>query len=201
MISISRKGFRGAAAIALSCGATLAHAHTGHGTASLLQGLAHPLAPDHLLAAVAVGLWSARALPAGRRWQGPAVFLAALVAAALAGHAGTALPFVDQAIAASVMLFGAMLALTWRGAAGSPARGLLLVGAAAALHGLAHGAEASGAAFAAYASGFLATTALLHAGGVCAGLALQRVRASLAERIALALGAGLGAAGLYLLGS
>lgn len=190
---------RGAAAATLACGATLAHAHTGHGAASLLQGLAHPLAPDHLLAAVAVGLWSARALPAGRVWQGPAVFLFALVAAALAAQAGLALPFAEQGIALGVMLFGAMLVLACRGVQPQPVSGLLLVAAAAALHGLAHGGEAAGAAFASYAAGFLASTALLHALGLSAGFGLQSLRASLARRIAFGVGAGFGAAGLYLL--
>lgn len=194
-----RNTLRGAAAAALACGATLAHAHTGHGATSFLQGLAHPIALDHLLAAVAVGLWSARALPAHRAWQGPAVFLLSLVAAALAAQAGLALPFVEQGIALSVMLFGAMVVLACRGVTPQPARGLVLVGAAAALHGLAHGAEAGGASFAAYAIGFLATTALLHATGLSAGFTLQRLRASLARRIAYGIGAGFGAAGLYLL--
>ena len=194
-----RNTLRGAAAATLACGATLAHAHTGHGAPSFLQGLAHPLAADHLLAAMAVGLWSARALPTGRVWQGPAVFLFSLVAAAFAAQAGLALPFLEQGIALSVLLFGAMLVLACRGATPHPTRGLLLVGAAAALHGLAHGAEASGAAFTAYAIGFLATTGLLHAGGLASGFAVQRLRASLAQRLTIGLGAGFGAAGLYLL--
>jgi urease accessory protein len=200
MTSTWRSTLRGGAAATLALTATLAQAHTGHGAASLLQGLAHPLALDHLLAAVAVGLWSARALPAGRVWQGPAVFLLALAAGALAAQAGLGFFWIEQAIALSIALFGAMLVLACRGDAALPGRGLPLVAAAAALHGLAHGAEAGGAAFGAYAIGFVATTAALHAAGLSAGFALQRLRDAVARRIALALGAGLGATGLVLFG-
>ncbi|MFN6977257.1 MAG: HupE/UreJ family protein, partial [Gemmobacter sp.] len=44
---------------------TPALAHTGHGgTSGLLAGLLHPvLGLDHLLAMVAVGIWSGLALP------------------------------------------------------------------------------------------------------------------------------------------
>lgn len=178
MTSNWRTTLRGAAAATLALGATIAHAHTGHGAAtSLLQGVLHPLAPDHLLAAVAVGLWSARALPAGRVWQGPAVFLLALVASALAANAGLAFAWTEQGIVLGIALFAVLLVLACRGVTVPPAGGLALVAAAASLHGLAHGAEASGASFAAYAAGFLATTAVLQAAGLSAGFALQRLRA------------------------
>jgi urease accessory protein len=194
-----RNALRGAAAVSLALAATLAHAHPGHGTATFLQGVVHPLGLDHLLAAVAVGLWSARALPAGRTWQGPAVFLSCLAAGALAARAGFGLAWVEQGIAISVALFGAMLVLAARGTVRDGGRGLWLVAGAAMLHGLAHGAEAAGPAFASYAIGFLASTAALHAAGVSIGFVLQRVRATLARGVTLGVGAGLGAAGLYFL--
>lgn len=200
MNSTWRNTLRGAAAATLGLAATFAHAHTGHGASTFLQGLAHPLALDHLLAAVAVGLWSARALPSGRVWQGPAVFLLALIASALAAQAGLAFAWTEQGIALGIVLFGAMLVLACRGVSPQPGRGLALVAVAASLHGLAHGAEAGGASFTGYAIGFLATTALLHASGLAAGFALQRLREALARRIALGLGAGFGIAGLALLG-
>ncbi len=194
-----RNTLRGAAAATLAFAAVGAQAHTGHGTGGLFEGLAHPLAPDHLLAAVALGLWSARALPAGRVWQGPAVFLLALLAGAMAAQAGLDLAWREQGIALSVALFGAMLVAACGEASPRPARGLLLVAAAASLHGLAHGAEAGGPAFASYAVGFLATTALLHGAGLSIGKTLQDLRATLARRLAWGLGAGFGAAGLALL--
>lgn len=159
----------------LAAAATSASAHTGHGTHSLFEGLAHPLGLDHLLAMVAVGLWSALALPAARRWQGPAAFLAAMAGGAALGAAGLGLPGTEAGIALSVVLFGAMLVAGARVPAGA---GLGLITAAAALHGLAHGAELpAGASFGAYAAGFLATTAGLHVAGVGLGQALRDARA------------------------
>jgi urease accessory protein len=76
------------------------------------------------------------------------------------------------------------------------AAGLVALHAAALLHGLAHGAEGPGSAgFAAYAAGFLATTAALHAGGL---LLAARLRDA-GTRAWLALGGGLGLAGLAML--
>ncbi len=182
-----------AVALALLAAAGAAQAHTGHGTATAFEGLAHPLGWDHLLAMVAVGLWSARALPAGRRAWGPLAFMAALTAGAAAGAAGFALPLVEQGVALSVAMFGAMLVLGGRLPATA---GLVATAVAAALHGLAHGAELPvGGAFAAYAAGFLVTTAALHA----AGLGLGQVLRNTGTRTWQALGGTLGLAGLALL--
>jgi urease accessory protein len=196
---MQRNTLRGLIAASLLAGlAGAAQAHTGHGTHSLMQGLAHPLGLDHLLAMVAVGVWSVSALPRDKTWQGPAVFLLSLVLSAALGSAGFAVPFVEQGIALSVVLFGGLLMLarqpvpaTW---------GLGLVAAAAALHGLAHGAETPATGFAAYAIGFLATTAALHIGGVLLGLGARR---QFAERAGVALGslgAALSVAGVVLFG-
>jgi urease accessory protein len=178
---------------ALLGAATLASAHTGHGTHSLFEGLSHPLGADHLLAMVAVGLWSALALRGSQRWQAPATFLAAMTAGAAAGAAGLSLPGTESGIALSVSVFGVMLLAGQR----LPQRaGLVLIAVAAALHGLAHGAELPlGASFGAYAAGFLATTALLHAAGLGLGGLLGAARQTV-WRVA---GAGLGVAGLLLL--
>ncbi|MBQ0944140.1 HupE/UreJ family protein [Ideonella sp. 4Y16] len=180
------------ALVALLAAATAASAHTGHGTHSLMEGLAHPLGADHLLAMLAVGVWSAAA--SGRaRWAGPGVFLGGLLAGALLGAAGLALPLTERAIALSVAVFGAMLLAGDR----LPRQaGLALIAAAATLHGLAHGAELpAGGLFATYAAGFIATTAVLHAAGLGLGEVLRRLHAA-AWRLA---GASLGLAGLLLL--
>ncbi|CAM5790623.1 HupE/UreJ family protein [Rhizobacter fulvus] len=180
------------AAATLAALAGSAAAHTGHGTHGLLAGLEHPLALDHLLAMGAVGVWSMLALRGSQRALGPLTFLAAMVAGAALGVMGLQLPFVEQGIAASVLLCGLMLVFAQRLA---PALGLALVAAAALLHGLAHGAEApAGAGFAAYAIGFVVTTAALHAGGLALGARLQRM-----HRLVWPLGTLLGAAGLALL--
>ena len=175
-----------------------AQAHTGHGTHSLMEGLAHPFGLDHLLAMVAVGVWSVSALPQGKAWWGPATFLLALVASAALGAAGVTVPYLEQAIALSVVLFGAMLVLASR--AMPVALGLGLVAAASALHGLAHGAETPATGFAGYAAGFMLTTAVLHIVGVGVGLAIQRWLGQRRGAVLGGLGAALAAAGVVLFG-
>jgi urease accessory protein len=176
---------RRAALPALLAFSGLAAAHTGHdaGTAAgFAAGFAHPFGGiDHLLAMIAVGLWSAAALPAGRRWTAPALFLGAMAIGAVAATAATAaLPFggsLEVLIAASVLALGTLLAL---GARAAPAAGCALTVSAALLHGAAHGLEmAAGTSFAAYAAGFGAATALLHATGLGAGAWMAAARASL----------------------
>ena len=193
------KTFRRVTAAALLAGlAGAAQAHTGHGTHSLLAGLAHPFGLDHLLAMVAVGVWSVSALPRAKAWQGPATFLLSLVISAALGAAGVTVPFLEQGVSLSIVLFGAMLVLARRPM--PSAIGLGLVAAAASLHGLAHGAETPTSGFAGYAIGFLATTALMHVSGVGAGLAIRRWLAARSGAALGGLGAGLGVAGLYLFG-
>jgi len=185
------------AACAVSTGAM---AHTGHGTHSLMEGLAHPFGADHLLAMLAVGVWSVSALPARQAWQGPAAFMLALAASAVLGASGVTVPFLEHAIALSVTLFGAMLFL-----AAKPmplpmpkAFGLGLIALAASLHGLAHGAETPDTGFAGYAAGFLLTTGVLHLGGVAIGLSIRRWLAEQRTSVLASLGTALGFAGIYL---
>jgi len=189
---------RGVAALFLVALASSAGAHTGHGTESLYQGLVHPFGLDHLLAMLAVGLWSVFSLPAGRAWMGPATFMLALVISAAVGSSGVTVPFLEVAISASVVVFGAMLIMASRRL--PVGLGLCLVAVAASLHGLAHGAESpSSAGFVSYAVGFLMTTAALHFGGVFTGLSLRRWFATRAPQIVGGLGVACGGAGLYLL--
>ena len=189
-------------AAALMAGlAGAAQAHTGHGTHSLMAGLVHPFGLDHLLAMVAVGVWSVSALPQGKAWWGPATFLLALVASAALGAAGVTVPYLEHAIALSVVLCGAMLVLASRAVPAMPvAVGLGLIAAASSLHGLAHGAETPATGFAGYAAGFMLTTAVLHVGGVGVGLAIQRWLGAHKGLVLGGLGAALGAAGVVLFG-
>ncbi|MBI3345703.1 MAG: HupE/UreJ family protein [Burkholderiales bacterium] len=175
--TLARRGSLASLAL-LAAGA--AQAHPGHDSLSLVNGLAHPFAGfDHLLAMVAVGLWSAAALPVGRRVAGPAAFLVMLLLGAALPQFGLRLPGLEAGVALSVMaLAGLMLA------ARSPAlrlpvpAGLALVGMAALLHGMAHGAElGAGQSFAGYAVGFMAASALLHGAGLAVGNRLQAGRA------------------------
>lgn len=175
--SLARRG--GLAAVALLA-AGAAQAHPGHDTTSLIDGLAHPFAGfDHLLAMVAVGLWSAAALPAGRRVAGPAVFLVMLLLGAALPQFGVRLPGVEAGVALSVTALGALMIAARSTALRLPVpAGLALVGVAALLHGMAHGAElGAGQSFAGYAVGFMTTSALLHGVGLAAGGWLQSSRA------------------------
>jgi urease accessory protein len=184
----------GIVALALVSGA--AQAHTGHGTTGLFEGLAHPLGLDHLLAMVAVGLWSVSALPAHKTWWGPAIFMASLMVSAALGAAGLSVPYLEHMISLSVVLFGTMLVLHRQTM--PTALGLGVVALAAALHGLAHGAETPASGFASYAAGFLLATAGLHFGGVVAGLTIRRYVAANAPLVVAGFGALCGGAGLYL---
>lgn len=193
------KNIRRATAAALLAGlAGAAQAHTGHGTHSLMEGLVHPFGLDHLLAMVAVGVWSVAALPRDKAWQGPATFLLALVISAALGAAGVTVPYLEHAISLSVVLFGLMLVVAQRGL--PVPLGLGLIAAASSLHGLAHGAETPETGFAGYAAGFLLTTAVLHISGVGLGLAIQRWLSERRGAVLGGLGAAVGAAGLYLFG-
>jgi urease accessory protein len=182
------------AALVLTSG--LAQAHTGHGTSGLSEGVAHPLSADHLLAMVAVGIWSVCALPGNKAWWGPATFMLSLMVSAVLGSSGVSLPFLEEMIALSVVLFGGLLVLSRYKM--PVALGLGWVGLAASLHGLAHGSETPASGFATYAIGFLATTATLHFGGVAIGAGIRKLLAEKAGWALASLGALCSGAGVYL---
>lgn len=196
MKTSTARGLIAATLLATLAGA--AQAHTGHGTSSLFEGLVHPFGPDHLLAMVAVGVWSVSALPSGKAWWGPAAFLLALIASATLGMLGVTVPYLEHAISLSVVLFGLMLVFASRSM--PVALGLGLIAAASSLHGLAHGSETPETAFAGYAVGFMLTTAVLHIGGVGIGLGIRRWLGERRGVVLGGLGALLSAAGLYLFG-
>jgi urease accessory protein len=185
------------AVAALALGAGVAQAHTGHGTTSFFEGLVHPFGLDHLLAMVAVGVWSVSALPVGKAWWGPTTFLLSLVLSAMLGAEGFTVAYLEHAISISVVIFGLMLIFVRRGF--SAAAGLGLIALAASLHGLAHGAEAPESGFAGYAAGFMLTTTVLHLGGVATGLGIRRFLATQSRWVTGGLGALFGGAGVYLL--
>lgn len=178
------------------CAASIAApaaAHTGHGLDGLAAGFLHPLhGVDHLLAMVAVGAWAAQ--QGGRAvWALPAAFVGVMAAGGLLGSSGLALAGAESVILASVLVLGAVVAA----AAKLPLRvAAPVVGAFALFHGVAHGAELPEAANApAYAAGFAAATALLHAAGIALAFALSGAKPRLALR---ALGAAQVGAGVLL---
>lgn len=176
------------AAAALSLAAAPAFAHTGVGAHS---GFAHPLfGLDHLLAMVAVGAWAA--LLGGRAlWLVPAAFVAAMVAGGALAVSGVALPMVETAIALSVVVLGALVAVNARVVVGL---GMAVVAAFAVFHGHAHGSELpTGLSAAGYAAGFALATALLHAAGAALATVVVRLASTRAVRWA---GAATAAAGI-----
>jgi urease accessory protein len=167
------------------------HAHA-HGAGGLLAGLAHPLLGlDHLLAMLAVGVWSARlAGPGSSRLSLlalPAAFVATVALGALGAFGGLALPGVELFIAGSVVVLGLLIAAAvvlpvWAGAA--------LVALFGLFHGYAHGAEMPAAAQPLlYGLGFLSATAALHLAGLGLGLLARDGLRATALRIAAGLAA------------
>ncbi len=157
---------------------TLAYAHTGTGVHfGLVEGVLHPLLGlDHLLAMVAVGAWAAQRR-AGAVWVLPATFVLMMGVGGALGMNGLVVPFVESGIVLSVLVLGLLIAAAARVQIGA---GMAMVAAFALLHGVAHGGELPvGANGTGYALGFMAVTALLHAGGVLAVFGLQRVRGEL----------------------
>ncbi|MCE9590994.1 MAG: HupE/UreJ family protein [Planctomycetes bacterium] len=148
-------------------------AHPGHGTTGWEHGLLHPLTGlDHVLAMLAVGLLAAQ-MGGRARWALPLSFVSAMVLGGALGMAGVGLPYVEPAILASVVILGVMVAAAFALPLGAVTT---VVGVMAIFHGHAHGSEmpetASGLV---YGVGFVATTALLHAAGLGAGLLAVRV--------------------------
>ena len=189
--------FRRLIALAASVSSLTAHAHTGHGTTSLMEGLIHPFGPDHLLAMVAVGVWSISTLRAHNAWHAPAFFMLSLLAGAMLGMTGFALPYLEHAVTLSVMVLGALLVQA-RNRPSSHWIGLMLIAVAGSLHGLAHGSEAPGSGLAGYALGFLFTTAALHVLGIAIGVAIQGGLFRGKTWILNGVGAGVSLTGVYL---
>jgi urease accessory protein len=167
--------------------ALTASAHTGldpHSHANALQsfaaGMSHPLTGlDHWLAMLAVGLWSALSLSPGNMhknrlrqlFRAPGVFVAALLAGAVAGLAGWSAPLMEPLIAASVLVLGLLVLAR---SAFSHIVSLLLVGVFALFHGLAHGTELATLAHPLYAlAGMLMATSALHLVGLWTGWQLR----------------------------
>jgi urease accessory protein len=149
------------------------HAHIGvdaHG--SFASGLLHPFSGfDHMLAMIAVGLWACQM--GGRAlFILPTVFIATMALGAGLGMTGGALPLAEGAIAASVLVLGALIAFAAR-APWQPAAALVAV--FALFHGAVHGAGMPEfASQPEYLAGVLMATASLHAFGLAAAYLLQQ---------------------------
>jgi len=98
------------------------------------------------------------------------------------GMFGFHVPFVETGIVVSVLTLGVLIAAAVRLPLSSS---MVIVGLFAIFHGYAHGAEmpetASGLA---YAAGFVAATAFLHACGIGLGIAIQKLASPAVVRFA-----------------
>lgn len=174
----------------------IASAHPGfpghtHGFSS---GVVHPLSGlDHLLAMIAVGVFAAQR--GGKMlWQLPLAFISLMAIGGLVGATGMVqVPFAEQAVAASVLFFGLLIASA---AKLSLRPAVTLIGLFALFHGFAHGAEMPAAASGwIYGLGFLSMTAFLHACGVGIGLAGAKVNS---QKLVRCVGSAIALCGIYL---
>ena len=157
-------------------------------------GFLHPLTgPDHMLAMIAVGAWSAQ-LGGPALWAVPTAFVLAMSLGGAVGMSGLAVPLAEPVILASAILLGAAIAIDRRFALPLAAAATALFGFA---HGFAHGAELPAQSdIAIYAAGVLVTTAGLHVLGLAGGLLILadpsgRSRLRLSGLGVIALGFGL----------
>ena len=151
-------------------------------TMGLLSGVVHPLTgADHVLAAVAAGIWAA--VSGGSRARSViAAFLGMLSLGAVAGFAGASLGLVEPVIALSVLTLGALIALR------VSLPGLVapaIAGGFALFHGYAHATGLpmmAGSAW--YLLGLLMATLLLLGSGVVLGRWLVKSESRIPLRLA-----------------
>lgn len=145
-------------------------AHSGHDG----SGFLHPFTGiDHVLAALAVGVWAF--VLANRKAAlailVPAAFLIMMAVGAIAGFAGIKLPLAEAAILASVFVLGGLIAAGVRLPA---ALAIAIVGGFAVFHGYAHALEAPAAAPVPYILGLVAATAVLEGAGLLLGWLMRQ---------------------------
>jgi urease accessory protein len=161
--------------------------------AGFMGGFMHPLGGlDHVLAMVAVGLWSGQ-LGGRIVWVAPLGFMFFMTAGGIIGFTGVDFPFVEQGILASIIIFGVLVMMATK----PPVwLGLTAVAAFALFHGYAHGAEMpEGESGYLYAAGFVLATGLLHLAGIALARVLDGIRL---HRVVQGLGGAVVAAGLFL---
>jgi urease accessory protein len=155
------------AALWLACPvAALAHTRGGEAL-GFAPGFQHPLSGlDHILAMLAVGLWSAQ-LGAPAMWLLPVTFPALMAVGGMLGLLGLKLPGIEIAIALSAIALGVAV---WGEARPRLWVAAAIVGFFAIFHGDAHAAELQpGIDGALYSLGFVLATGTLHAAGIGLG--------------------------------
>jgi len=150
-------------------------AHTGdHSGSGIGAGLVHALTGiDHMIAMLAIGLWSAY-MSAAKRQQLvtglPLVLAAGFVLGAVTGL-GSMIATADIAIALSLVLLGGLIAVRKLGLGEIPA--LLMAAVFVMIHGVAHTEALSGNAVG-FVVGLMVTSTLLVAFGATLGQWLKR---------------------------
>ena len=162
--------FRIAATAILTFACPPLFAHPGHG-AVLMDGLLHPYAGiDHLLVALAVGLWAVHQ-DRTARYAIPAAFLLSLACGTAFGAAGYTPAWLEQGIAVSLMTAGLLVTFAVRL---YPLFALTFASAGALLHGFAHGAEMTASAGTLpFSAGLMLGTSILLFAGMAAGTRLS----------------------------
>lgn len=178
---------------------SVAFAHVGIGNANgVAHGFMHPMSGfDHILAMIAVGLFAAHV--GGRAlWLVPIFFVSMMAFGRVLGIAGIGLPYVEIAIALSVVALGILVATRVNPPV---AIAMALVGIFAIFHGHAHGAEmpetASGLA---YGLAFVVATALLHAIGIGIGTLIGKAGPRYSGTMSQVAGGAMALAGIAILG-
>jgi urease accessory protein len=169
-----------------------AHPEIAHAT-GFAAGFGHPMTgADHMLAMIAVGLWAAQM--GGRAiWAVPGAFVGMMLVGGALGISGVYFPQIEEGIVISVLVLGILIAGAFRVPLFASA---MLVGVFALFHGNAHGIEMPAAAAAvSYAAGFALATAMLHALGMAAGIAMQKVNTDRMTRFA---GCAIALVGIYI---
>jgi urease accessory protein len=140
-------------------------AHTAHGDqGALLSGILHPFSgADHVLAMVAVGIWSAQLGSPAVRYL-PFVFPLIMALGGLASVAGLPLPGVEVGIALSAVVLGTLILFKCP----APVQiSVLIVAIFALFHGYSHVAErVPGHNALVFGFGFVMSTGFLHATGI-----------------------------------
>ena len=155
---------------------TAVFAHPAIGPAAgFTHGFAHPLGGiDHVLAMIAVGLLAAN-LGGHALWALPLAFISLMVVGGARGMASVPIPYVEVAVALSVVVFGAAIAAQrqWPLVATTALGGIF-----ALFHGHAHGTELAPTVSAGtFTAGFVLATGLLHLTGIALGLGVAKLGA------------------------
>jgi len=159
--------------------ASAVQAHTGDGPHNgLLHGFFHPLSGlDHLLAMIAVGIWSMQISLKKEKfaiWLMPAIFVIAMGLGGLLGFVALPFIFAEHGIAASLLVSGFLITRTIHLPFLVSA---IMIALFAVCHGYAHGSEMpAGAAVFDYAAGFMLATALLHLSGIGLAYLMYRIK-------------------------